>query len=315
MAIASALTSTDAFAQASAGASRTPTPGVLSTPTGHVLNVSVQHYEYVEPPPVDISIHGPKIGAEYTGTFSLNQRRRWFAQLDLRGTVGNAAYDGNCRPWQIVPSDSSPNGYRLTLGATSPCSETGDSDWYVEGRALAGKDIGGRQWGLSPFTGIGVRHLSNGTTGTFNFRTDEYLYLPLGVTARTTAVADRVLGVTIEYDRLLRGWQKTRNSLLGGGVVPSTESTPSFAIGDFTDISFPQHHGWALRVSAHYALSRSWSLEPYYLRWHVADSPVKSGSVAFTVNAITARQTLNFREPVNFTNEFGVKVGWHFGER
>jgi len=40
-----------------------------------------------------------------------------------------------------------------------------------------------------------------------------------------------------------------------------------------------------------------------------------SGSVAYTVNAITARQTFNAYEPLNFTNEFGVKVGWHFGGR
>jgi hypothetical protein len=47
----------------------------------------------------------------------------------------------------------------------------------------------------------------------------------------------------------------------------------------------------------------------------VGDSPVSDGSVAYTVNGITARQTLSYYEPLNFTNEFGVKIGLHFGGR
>lgn len=306
-----ALTSSIVFAQTPGG----PGPGVLATRTGNDLNISVQHYNYVEPPDVDISIHGPKLGGEYTGTFSLGQQRRWFARVNLRGTGGAASYDGFCRPWQIVPSSTSTNGYRLTLGSESPCSETGDADWYLEGRVLTGKDFIGHSWAISPFAGIGVRHLSNGTTGNFDFRTDEYLYVPIGATVRTTTAANRMLSVTVEYDHLLRGWQKTRNSLLGGGTVPATSTTPAFSIGDFTDLSFDQHAGWALRGSAAYQLNRSWSIEPYYVGWRVSSSPVSTGSVAYAVNAVTARQTLNAYEPLNFTHEFGVKIGLHFGGR
>ena len=97
--------------------------------------------------------------------------------------------------------------------------------------------------------------------------------------------------------------------------MPATSDAPAFAIGDFTDLSFKQRKGWAFRASASYALNRSWSLEPYYVRWRVNDSPVSEGSVAFVVNGITARQTLGYYEPLNFTNEFGVKIGWHFGGR
>jgi hypothetical protein len=290
-------------------------PDVLTTRIGNELSVSVQHYDYTEPPPVDISIHAAKFGGEYTGTFALSHRRRWFAQVNLRGTGAVASYDGNCRPWLIVPSSTSANGYRLTLGSSSPCSESGDADWSVEGRALATKDFTGRVWSISPFSGVGVRHLSNGTTGHVNYRTEEYLYVPVGAAMRTTAVAGRVLGVTVEYDRLLRGWNTTRNSLLGGGVVPATDTAPAFSIGDFTDVSFHQHTGWALRASASYSVSRAWSIEPYYLRWRVAASPVSDGSVAFAVDGVTVRQTLRYVEPLNFTNEFGVKIGFHFGGR
>lgn len=307
------LTSSAAYAQTPAAAAERD----LATRKGHALNVSVQHYDYTEPlgEQIDVKIHGPKLGAEYLGTFALSERRHWFAQFNVRGTGAIANYDGACRPWQIEPFSASPNGYRLTLGSASPCSESGDSDWFVEGRALAGKDFVGKNLAVSPFTGIGARHLSNGTTGNFNFRTEDYLYVPLGATLRTKAMAGRVLGLTVEYDHLLRGWNTTRDSLLTGGTVPATSTTPAFSIGDFTDLSFTQHRGWGLRASASYDVSRSWSIEPYYVRWRVGDSPVSSGSVAYAVNSITARQTFNYYEPLNFTNEFGVKVGLHFGGR
>jgi hypothetical protein len=284
----------------------------LATRIGHELNVSVQHYDYTEPlgEQTDVKMHAPKAGAEYTGTFALSQKGLWFAQMNLRATGFITNYDGSCRPWMIEPNGTSPNGYRLTLGAASPCSEGNDPDWYVEGRALAGKDFIGSQWAFSPFAGIGLRHLSNGTTGNVNFRTDEYLYIPVG-----TTLHNRSLTLTVEYDRLLRGWQKTRESLLTGGTVPATSTAPAFTIGDFKDLSFAQHHGWAFRASAAYLINKSWSIEPYYTRWRVGDSPVSDGSVAYTVNGITARQTLSYYEPLNFTNEFGVKVGFHFGGR
>lgn len=306
-----ALISSAAFAQSQPSTTARP----LATRTGHELNLSLQHYDYTEPPPVDISIHGPKFGAEYTGTFQLSERRQWFAQLNVRGTGATADYDGNCRPWQITPDNTSANGYRLGLGTKFPCSEDGDADWYVDGRARLVKDFTGNTWAVSPFAGVGGRHLSNGVTGNWNYRTQEYLYVPLGATVRTTAIANRVLGLTVEYDHLLRGWNTTRNSLLRGGTVPATDTAPSFVIGNFTDLSFKQRRGLAWRASASYAVSRSWSIEPYYVRWRVKDSTINSGSVAYTVNGITARRTLDYLEPLNVTNEAGVKVALRFGGR
>jgi hypothetical protein len=284
----------------------------LATPTGHDVNVSVGSYTYVEPGSLSISIHGAKFGGEYTGTVSLNKRRHWFAQANVRGSVGNVTYTGWCSPWLITPSSASPNGYQLGEGAASACSETGDEDWYLEGRALVGKDLIGHAWALSPSTGLGFRHLSNGTTGTAGYRTDNYLYLPLGATIRTEVASHRVLSFNLEYDRLIRGWQETRQSALGGGSVPATTTAPAFTIDGFTDISFAQHGGWALRASAKYQVTTHWSVEPYYIRWSVNASPVNHDIVTFTVNNVTAQQPLGFYEPWNVTNEFGVKLGLHF---
>jgi hypothetical protein len=284
---------------------------VLATPIGIEVNVSIGGYRYTEPGDQSISIHGPKIGGGYLGAFSLNRRQRWFAQTDLRGTFGSTSYDGWCSPFLIVPDSASPNGYALDIGEASACNETGDQDWYVEARGLIGKDFIGRTWGVSPETGLGFRHLSNGIAGVAGYRTDDYLYLPLGVTARTRASA-RALSFNVEYDRLLHGWQTTRDSELGGGDVPPTATAPAFTIEGFSDVSFDQHGGWAFRASGKYQLTRRWSIEPSYIHWSVDASPVNYETATFSVNGVTARQQLGAYEPVNATDEFAVKLGFRF---
>ena len=297
--------------QALAQTSDLPTPE-LATQPGHEVNASVSGYRYAEPGAQNISIHGAKIGGEYTATLSLNKRRLWFAQADVRGTFGNTTYDGWCSPFLIAPNSSSPNGYELDLGDYSPCSESGDKDWYLEARGLVGKDLIRDRWAFSPYTGLGLRHLSNGTTGIAGFRTDDYLYLPLGFTARTIVASRRALSFTLEVDVLMHGWQKTRDSALGSGDVPATAIAPAFSIDGFTDISFSQHHGWAPRASAKYQLTKLLSIEPYYVYWNVSASPVNYETVAFTVNHITAHEQMGAYEPNNNTHEFGVKFGVHF---
>ena len=143
-------------------------------------------YTYREPGAQGISIHGAKIVAEYTGTLSLNKRQHWFAQAQLRGTLGNVTYDGWCSPFLITPNSTSPNGYALDVGDASPCSETGDKDWYVEARGprRQGPDRSddGRGRPIPAWVSVICRMARPASPG---YRTDEYLYLPVGVTART----------------------------------------------------------------------------------------------------------------------------------
>ncbi len=315
-----AIIPSHAFAQTSGSTSAQSTRSTgtaevdasLATPTGHEVNVTVGAYKYVEPGDTSISIHGPKFGGGYTGTVSLNPGHHWFLQTDVRGLWGHTNYDGWCSPFLITPDSRSPNGYALDIGDPSPCSESGDNDWYVEGRALVGKDFIGRKWGWSPDVGLGIRHLSNGTTGVAGYRTEDYLYLPVGISVRTTVASHNALSFNVEYDYLLHGWQKTRDSQLGGGVVPATPSAPAFTIEGFSDISFDQHSGWALRARAKYQMTRRWSVEPEYIHWNVSASDVNDETATFTVNGITARQQLGAYEPLNRTNEFNVKLGLRF---
>jgi hypothetical protein len=301
LAVLLALVSSSAFAQ---------TPA-LTTPVGHEVTVHVGAYDYVEPGDLKISIHGAKVGGGYTGAWTLNQRH-WFVKADARGSAGRAAYDGWCAPYLITPDSTSPNGYFLDIGEFSPCSESGDRDWNLEGRALFGKDFVGGKWGVSPETGLGIRHLSNGIEGIPGFRTDDYLYVPFGLTARTGLTPHSALSVSVEYDQLLHGWQHTHQSQLGGGSVPATNSAPAFMIVGFTDLEFAQDQGWALRASAKYHATRRWSIEPSYVHWHVSDSPISAGTVTFTVNGVTAKEQFGAREPVNYTDEFVVKLGYRF---
>jgi len=282
---------------------------------GHEVNFGVGGYTYVEPGDTRISIHGPKFGGGYTGTMPVNPGRHWFLQADAHGLVGNTAYDGWCSPFLITPDSRSPNGYALDTGDPSPCSERGDKDWYVEGRALVGKDFISHHWGWSPDAGVGIRHLSNGTTGVAGYRTDDYLYLPVGMTARTTVASHNALSFSLEYDRLLHGWQETRDSQLGGGEVPATPTAPAFTIEGFSDISFGQHSGWALRASAKYQMTGRWSVQPEYIHWNVSASPVNYAAATFTVNSITVQEQLGAYEPLNTTNEFVVKLGFRFATR
>jgi hypothetical protein len=286
--------------------------GGLATPAGHEVSFSVGGYKYVEPSPTDISIHGPKFGGGYTGTLSISEAQRWFLNAQARGLFGNTTYDGWCSPFLIRPDNRSPNGYALGFGDRSPCSESGDQDWYLEGRAFVGKDFIGRQWGWSPEIGLGVRHLSNGTGGFAGHRTDDYLYLPVGLTARTVVASHHALSFNVEYDYLLHGWQKTRDSQFGGGTVPATSTAPAFTIEGFSDVSFDQHSGWALRASARYQMTRRWSVEPEYTHWNVGASTVNDVTATFTVNGITARQQIGFYEPLNTTDEFVVMLGFRF---
>ena len=88
--------------------------------------------------------------------------------------------------------------------------------------------------------------------------------------------------------------------------------SPAFTVDGFTDVSFSQSRGWALRASAKYPVARHWSAEPYYVRWHVSSSPVNYETATFTVNSVTAQEQLGAYEPINVTSEFGVRLAFHF---
>ena len=135
---------------------------------------------------------------------------------------------------------------------------------------------------------------------------------PVGLSTRTKSASSNALSFSLEYDVLIHGSQHTHDSELGGGEVPPTATAPAFTVDGFTDISYSQPRGWALRASAKYQVTRHWSLEPYYVQWNISASPVSYETATFTVNRVTAREPFGAYEPLNVTHEFGVKWGLHF---
>src|SRR5215510_11348418 len=116
------LISSPAFAQSTRSASTRPAQTrtadadvSLATPLGHEVHVSFGGYKYTEPGDLSISIHGPKFGGGYTGTWSLNRNQHWFATADAHALVGSTTYDGFCYPFLLTPDSTSPNGYLLDI--------------------------------------------------------------------------------------------------------------------------------------------------------------------------------------------------------
>lgn len=293
---------------AQASGARTDT--APTTAPSQELTFDLSGYNYVEPGDLRISIHGVKFGGEYTGAFLLNARQHWFTRTNVRAKIGGTNYDGWCAPWLITPDRFSRNGYALDIGEFSTCDDAGNRDWYLEGRGLTGKDFVGHRWTWSPETGVGIRHLSNALDGIAGYRTDNYLYLPVALTARTAVASHNVLAFNVEYDYLIHGWQTTRDSAFGSSAIDATSTAPPFTIDSLTDVSFDQHQGWALRAGAKFDMTRRLSVEPYWIHWQVESSPDSFETATFTVNGITAQQDLGVYEPHNTTDEVGVKFSF-----
>src|SRR5919112_799310 len=78
---------------AAVAAARAEPDASVGTRTGHEVTVGIGGYTYIEPGDLRISIQGPKLALEYTGTWLLNEQRRWFVESGLHVGGGTAAYD------------------------------------------------------------------------------------------------------------------------------------------------------------------------------------------------------------------------------
>lgn len=296
----------------------------LKTEPGNEISLSLGQYTYFELRGTGdriMDLTGAKVGIEYTRNVSLSENQNWFATINLRGSLGKVRYSTPQTFFiDTVPDTSSPSGYILVSKPGPPFSEGGIEDWYIEGRALVGKDFAGRTVGFSPYAGIGFRHLSNGkgpysALNTSGSRTDAYLYVPLGATLRTNSFLERWFKsaeFNIEGDVLIRGWQTTRYSRIPPFSVPSTATAPAFAFLGTNDLNFRQRLGYGLRASAKLHLERHWSLEPYFSHWGIAQSIPDVATFRYTVNGQPEQYSVVYTEPRNHTNEFGLKVGFHF---
>ena len=251
----------------------TPLPALaqradLATKTGNEVGVTASSYKYTEPG--NMSIKATKIGFDYSGTYAIgsewpNRSAGWFLRGDLRYATGKGDYSS---------------------GASGSLNDR--PDWYYEVRGLVGKDFDFGDYTLSPYAGLGYRHLFNdlrgvSSTGARGYRREiDYTTLPVGVIHKMNLANQKQLLTTLEYSRLIRGQVDAKLS----DALPAT-----------ADVSLKQRNGYGLRLGAMVRFA-TWSVGPSLIWWRIKESDRANAGIIF--------------EPSNNTYEFGVKAVYHF---
>ncbi len=149
-----------------------------------------------------MNLKGNRIGA--VGAYTFTSPNRVYSRIDLRSSYGSLKYQGS-GTLDDVP------------------------DWIFETRAVIGRDyLTGDSAALSPYIGLGYRYLYNdlrgySSTGHVGYqRVSQYLYVPVGLTARFRTGERWVVAPTVEYDVFLGGRQYSQLCDTGIGYSDAT---------------------------------------------------------------------------------------------
>lgn len=248
----------------------------LSTQTGHILGLTVSDYVYKEPS-LGVKITSTKIGFDYNGTIKLDSSL--FLKADFRYATGKAEYSGSG-------------------------TQDDEDDWYFDARGLIATDLAFLHFSISPYAGLGFRHLYNdsrGTTSTGHIgyrRESNYFYIPFGLTHRINLTQATSLETTFEYDHLVRGTQIS--------YLSDTEQSTGYYHVD--DTHNTQSEGFGLRFSSMVKMDNL-AFGPYITYWDI-----KQSDTVATQTRSWGGQTsyLYVFEPKNSTLETGFKVSYQF---
>lgn len=250
------------------GVAPAATRSPIGTKLGWELGGQIADYKYEEPAP-SVKISGMRWGAVGNYTFAY-PNSEVFSRLEMRISNGLLKYE------------SAGSG---TLNDVP--------DWIAEARFVWGTDFFPvERWGLSPYVGLGVRYLYNdlrgtSSTGAVGYRRESnYLYLPLGATARFSLGDRWVFAPTVEWDVFLTGRQRTQ--LTDTGIA---------GLGNITN---EQNSGRGYRAYFMFETSQ-WSIGPWLHYWKINDSDV-----------VVIAPGLGAQEPKNTTREAGVEVRYRF---
>jgi hypothetical protein len=246
-----------------APAQETPPSNPLLTRRGWEVGGQISNYQYEEPGLMNLK--GNRIGA--VGAYTFASPNRVYSRIDLRSSYGSLQYQGS-GTLDDVP------------------------DWIFEARAVVGRDyLPSDSAALSPYIGLGYRYLYNdlrgySSTGAVGYqRVSQYLYVPVGLTARFRTGERWVIAPTVEYDVFLGGRQYSQLSDTGLG---------------YSDASNRQDSGYGYRAYLMFE-SGHWAFGPWLHYWSIKDSdvvPVGLGSAAM--------------EPANWTREYGLELRYRF---
>ena len=227
--------------------------GTLTTASESTLGLSAFNYKYDEPGYMTLKAN--RVGLNYSVTFAPgskwpNDANSWFYKAELAYSNGKAGY-------------------------TSPISGSLNDtpNMFYEARLLTGKDIDMGSYVLSPYVGVGYRHLFSDLGYE---RISNYTTLPIGFTHKVKLADNSQLHTTLEYTHLLSGVQKVQL---------------------IQNVNMEQKSGYGLRFSM---LRRydAWSLGPTLTYWKLDQSEVGGLSPLY--------------EPKNKTLEIGLKGAFHF---
>ena len=240
--------------------------GPLATRPGWELGAQAARYRYLEPDFAKLS--GNRTGIVAAGTAV--SAAGVFSRFDFRQSYGRLKYEGSGTKDRVP-------------------------DWILEARVVAGLDWVGRSVSLSPYLGVGYRYLYNdlrgySSSGAIGYRRESnYIYAPVGLTARFHLGDRWVLAPTLEAEVFARGRQASKLSDTGLGYIDVTNEQKG-GRGHRASLVLERDH-WAIGTWTHY--------------WHIEDSDVQFAGVVGGI----PRGGL---EPENYTREYGLELRYRF---
>lgn len=244
----------------------TAQPSLLSTQSGWEIGGQIAYYKYEEPGLMKLS--GNRAGP--VGIYTFADAQHVFGRLDMRLSHGLLYYESQ---------------------GTGTLNDV--PDWLTEVRFVLGRDFSiGQRVVLAPYGGIGYRYLYNdlrgvSSTGAVGYRRySEYLYLPLGITARIGIGRGWVFAPNLELDVFIQGRQRTQLADTGiAGLMNATNM---------------QNSARGYRGSLMFENGR-WSFGPWVHHWKVRESDI-----------VPIGNGLFGQEPKNTTREAGLEVRYRF---
>lgn len=248
----------------------------LLTATENMLSLSLSDYQYREPS-LNVKMDAKNLGVTYRGTVAFTNNYFVMGQIDYRN--GDVDYEGT--------------------GVQSNVPQ-----YYTNIKLSGGHDFDFGRYVLSPYIGIGYRHLTQrwgGThtsTGNFGYdRISTYRYIPIGLIHRFSVGSEVIVETALEYDYMFSG-----NQFSGLSVANKL-----FANTDVPDVNNHQDRGNGLDLSITLRNS-SWGIGGYYKYWSIVRSETKYGTIKFQGNHVAA----DWYEPSNHTQEFGLMLNYYF---
>lgn len=227
----------------------------LGSQNENSLGMAVSGYKYNEPGLM--TLRATMLELNYSGTRVWaphwpQTRATWFVRADLALASGRADYRSPFR------------------------GDMNDTDnWYVDARGLLGRDFHLGSAVLSPYVGLGFRHLHNDIGYR---RTTQYTTMPIGITHKVRISPSTALHSNFEYIHLLQGVHTAKLS--------DTSSLIS-------DVKLKQPKGFGLRMSTMWRHGH-WSMGPTLTYWNI-DASNAAGEPPVV-------------EPRNNTIEIGIKL-------